>query len=80
MSYSITHTPFTTGEAHEVRTGLELDEAKAALAARAERMLKRFPGCSVNWDQGDMGYELTDEEALMVGDYQGRTQIVREED
>jgi len=42
-------------------------------------MEKRYQGCDVNWDQGDMGYELTDDNALLIGDYQGRTQIVPEE-
>lgn len=81
MTWKITHTPFTTGEPYDVATGLEIDEAKVRLGDRAKRMAVKFPECEIDWDQPvGMGYELTDDTAYMIGDYQGRTQIVREED
>lgn len=78
-TYKITHTPFTIGEPQDIVEGLDLEDAKKRLKRRAERMQDKYPGCDINWDMDDgMGYELTDDDAVMVGDYQGRTQIVRE--
>lgn len=78
-TYKITHTPFTTGEPHTIAEGLGLDEAKAWLAERARRLQKRIPSADINWDQPvAMGYEVTDDKAYAICDYQGRTQIVRE--
>ena len=77
MTYAIEHIPLSSREPYVVKDGLELDEAKAELKARAERMEKKYLGCEITWT-GDMSYELIDDTAAMVGDYQGRTRIVEE--
>lgn len=73
-TWEITHAPFSSCEPHVVAEDLDdAQEAREALQARAARQLKRHPGCDVTWDDDGLGYELTDDTAAMVGNYQGRT-------
>lgn len=78
--YKIVHTPFTTGEPEVIDDDdMDLDEAKARLEKRAERIEKQYPGCEVDW-LSDALFEVTDDTAVMIGDYQGKYYIVSEDE
>jgi hypothetical protein len=80
-TYKIVHTPFTIGERIilDCAEGMDFDEAREALKRRAAKIEKRYPGCDINWIN-DTRYEVTDDTAALIGDYQGTTCIISEDE
>lgn len=79
-TYSIVHVPFTIGQRYwyEKDTGLDFDEAKTRLTARAEAIRKELPDCVLTWIN-TCRFEVTDDTAVIMHDALGNTMIVEEE-
>lgn len=80
-TYKIVHVPFTIGERVLLDCDEDMDfsEAQERLRSRAETIEKKYPGCSVDW-LNDSRFEVTDDTAMMVGDYQGNYYVISEDD
>lgn len=75
-TFLISHTPFTTNEPFVVASGLSLDEARERMSRRAGYLAKI--GYNVSWHDGLRGFEVTDDNALLIDDRQGNMRIERE--
>ena len=75
--YKIVQVPFTIGERVFLDCDEDMDfsEAQQRLRARAERIEKKHPGCEVHW-LNDSRFEVTDDTAIMVFDYQGNYFVI----
>ena len=76
-TYRLVHSPWTTREPYELCCDMNLDEAKEALQRRAS-LIERHYGASCAIAGDGMSMEISDDEALMIGDYQGITSLEAE--
>lgn len=72
----LTHSPWTSREPYDLITGLEtLDEARTALRKRAAVVERRYPGAVCDIAADGLSMEISDDDALMIGGYQGITSV-----
>lgn len=81
MALKLTHSPWTTREPYTVAEGLEtLSDAKSALRRRAQVVESRYPGAVCAIADDGLSMEISDDDALMIGDYQGITSVEDDDD
>jgi hypothetical protein len=74
----IVHEPYSSREPYTVIDDLEtLDEAREALRLRAAAVESRYPGTVCLIREDGLAMEVVDEDAPLVGDYQGLTYVTR---
>ena len=76
-NYRMVHVPLSSREPTTILEGMDKDEAKKALRSRAFLLERKYGALCVVAADG-LSMEISDDEALMIGDYQGITALEAE--